>query len=101
MPCYNRGMKHCIIVKFKDHEHWRDQIPAITAHFAPATDIAGVSGVQVRVSNSTRENRYHLMIELTMTADALPLWDKCDIHHKWKEQWGEQLESKTIFDYDE
>lgn len=94
-------MKHCIIVKFKDHENWKSLIGEIQAHFEKAKLIDGVSGLSLKISNSERENRFHLMIELDMTREGLLNFDVSDVHKSWKEKYGELLEAKTIFDYDD
>lgn len=94
-------MKHCIIVKFKDRDNWRNLVGEIRNHFEKAKLIDGVSGVELKVSNSDRENRFHLMIELDMTGEGLLNFDASDVHKIWKEKYGGLLEAKTIFDYEE
>ncbi|WP_191013623.1 hypothetical protein [Treponema zioleckii] len=93
-------MRHCIIVKFKDRENWRKLLPEIKNHFDKALEVEGISSVKLYDSCSTRENRFHLMIELTMTDEGLLNFDKSDVHLDWKKNYGDMLESKTIFDYE-
>ena len=62
--------------------------------------IDGVNGVTVHKSNSDRENRYSLMIEMDMTKEGLELYDVCDAHKQWKADYGHLIENKAIFDCD-
>ncbi len=94
-------MRHYIVVKFKDGENWRNLIPSINSLFSDSVNIDGVSSVKIHESNSTRKNRFHLMIELNLTASGLENFDNSDIHVLWKEKYGSLLESKTIFDCDD
>ena len=57
--------------------------------------------MEVHPSNSTRDNRYSLMIEMTLTPEGLERYDVCDAHKQWKAQYGDLLESKAIFDCEE
>lgn len=66
----------------------------------PASTIPGVHGVEVYPCCVDRANRYDLMIVLDMDKDALPNWDASDIHHRWKDEYGDLLEKKAIFDYE-
>ncbi len=54
----------------------------------------------IHKSNSTRENRYSIMIEMNLSAEGLNNFDASEVHKKWKETYGDRLESKAIFDCD-
>ena len=91
-------MKHYIIVKFKDKEAGLRLVPEIGELFNKTLLLDGVERVELHVTNSTRENRYHLMIEMTLTPEGLEAFDGSEVHRCWKAAYGEMLESKTIFD---
>ena len=91
-------MKHYIIAKFKDRSDTQRLLPEITALFDRTLELPGVERVDIRVSNSTRENRYSLMIEMTLTPEGLEQFDACEVHKTWKAVYGDRLESKAIFD---
>ena len=93
-------MKHYIIVKFKQGFDYKSSIGDITDIFKKTLSIDGINTVSVRSSNSERENRYDLMILITMEKSALPLYDKSNPHLLWKEKYGEFIEKKAIFDCD-
>lgn len=48
-----------------------------------------------------RPNRYDISVTLVMDEDALPEWDKCKWHKQWKDTYGDMLEVKCIFDYED
>lgn len=91
-------MKHYIIVKFKQSFDYKRNIGDITDIFNRTLDINGINAVLVKPSNSNRENRYDLMIEIKMEKSALPDYDKSAPHRLWKEKYGEYIDSKAIFD---
>ena len=91
-------MKHYIISKFRPGTPWRDYLPDIEAIFRETLAIPGVHTAEVFPSCSERANRFDLMICMDMDADALPLYDASEPHHRWKEKYGPLLEGKTIFD---
>ena len=91
-------MKHYIIAKFKDRDDTTRLLPEIEALFQKTLSLPGVEGVVIRPSNSTRENRYSLMIEMELTPEGLEAFDASDVHHQWKDTYGDRLESKAIFD---
>ncbi len=91
-------MKHYIIAKFKDRNDIERFLPDITKLFNRTLALEGVECVDIHKSNSTRENRYSLMIEMTLTPEGLNAFDASDEHRLWKETYGERLESKAIFD---
>ncbi|MBO4734382.1 MAG: hypothetical protein J5662_07895 [Clostridia bacterium] len=93
-------MKHYIIVKFKQGFDYKSHIGGITDIFNKTLDIDGINYVEVKSSNSERENRYDLMILLQMEKAALSLYDISKPHLLWKEKYGEYIEKKTIFDCD-
>ena len=93
-------MKHYIIAKFKDREDTERLLPEIKALFQKAQDLKGVEGVIIHKSNSTRDNRYSIMIEMNLSPEGLENFDASEVHKEWKATYGERLESKAIFDCD-
>ena len=57
-----------------------------------------VHGVEVIPNVIDRPNRYDLLIRIAMDESALPLYDACDAHHRWKDEYGALIEKKAIFD---
>lgn len=93
-------MKHYIIAKFKDSNDTERLLPEITELFDRTLLLDGVEKVEIHKSNSSRENRYSIMIEMTLTPEGLERFDACEVHHTWKDLYGSRLESKAIFDCD-
>lgn len=93
-------MKHYIIAKFKDKEDTEKLLPEIKELFSATLEIPGVESFVIHKSNSTRENRYSIMIEMKLTAEGLNNFDASEVHKKWKDTYGAKLESKAIFDCD-
>lgn len=93
-------MKHYIIAKFKDREDTERLLPEIKALFQKAQDLRGVEGVIIHKSNSTRDNRYSIMIEMNLSPEGLENFDASEVHKEWKATYGDRLESKAIFDCD-
>ena len=93
-------MKHYIIAKFKDRDDLDRLYPEISELFSGVTKLDGVDGLEIHKSNSTRENRYSLMIILHLSQKGLESFDATDIHRDWKAIYGDRLESKAIFDCD-
>ena len=91
-------MKHYIIVKFKQDFDYKAHISDIKDIFAQTLEIDGISKVAVKLSNSDRENRYDVMIEITMEKSALPDYDVSAPHLLWKEKYGGYIDKKAIFD---
>ena len=91
-------MRHYIIAKFRPEVDWRALVEPVRAIFEETLEIEGVTGVWVYPSNSDRENRFHLMVEMELTPAALAAYDVSKPHLRWKETYGPLLESKTIFD---
>ena len=73
-------------------------IDDITLIFNDTLKISGINSVSVKRSNSDRENRYDLMIEIDMEQSSLCVYDDCAAHHLWKEKYGKYIDKKTIFD---
>ena len=63
-------MKHYIIVKFKDGTD-------VQALYKPVKEIFAV---------------------MDMDPEALPAYDVCEPHLRWKEQYGPMMEKKALFD---
>ena len=93
-------MVHYIIVKFKDPQYRFTLKEEIETLFATALEIEGVEKVEVRPSCSERENRYHLMIAMTMSEEGLARYDVSEMHKRWKAEYGERIALKTIFDHE-
>ena len=93
-------MKHYIIAKFKDRNDTERFLPDITALFNKTLKLDGVEDVVIHKTNSTRENRYSIMIEMNLSHEGLENFDASDVHKEWKSTYGDRLESKAIFDCD-
>lgn len=93
-------MKHYIIVKYNSEFDYLKELDAIKSLFDEALKIDGVSKINVYTSNSKLSNRYDLMIKMELTQDALIDFDNSWIHKKWKNDYGNYIENKTIFDCD-
>ena len=74
--------------------------PEIRELFENTTKIEGVHAVELLKNCVDRSNRYDLMIRIDMEPDALPVYDACEWHHRWKDDYGSLLEKKAIFDYE-
>lgn len=90
-------MRHHILVKWKNDIAAPDN-RAIAEIFNRALDIPGVHSVSLHPNIVDRPNRYDLLILLCMEPAALAVYDACDAHHQWKEQYGGLIEHKVIFD---
>ena len=64
-------MKHYIIAKFKDRDDTEKLYPEIKALFQKALELDGVENVMIHRSNSTRDNRYSIMIEMSLSHEGL------------------------------
>ncbi len=96
------AMLHHIIAKFvPEITDKAALISEIASLYSQAASIPGVNGVKVIPNCIDRPNRYDVMIVLDMDKDALPVWDASALHHTWKEQYGNKLEKKAIFDSEE
>ena len=96
-------MKHLILVKYKaeiSKEQKAALIPETKELFEHTTEIDGIHGVQLYPNVVDRENRYDLLIEIDMDRGALEAYDRSEWHHRWKEQYGDLLEKKAIFDHE-
>ena len=91
-------MKHYIIVKFKNGTDVKALYEPVKKIFDETLKIPGIHGVDVRTSCSDRDNRYDLMIVMDMEPEALPAYDVCEPHLRWKEQYGPLMEKKALFD---
>ena len=73
-------------------------IVALAAIYFFRARLDGVKEVKIHPSNSDRENRYSIMIEMTLTPEGLLAYDVSDMHKEWKRTYGDRIESKAIFD---
>ncbi len=96
-------MKHCIIVKFKRElsaEEKTALVPEVRELFEHTKAIDGVHDVELLTNCVDRDNRYDWMIVLDMNREALPEYDACEWHHRWKDEYGHLIDKKAIFDYE-
>lgn len=93
-------MKHYIIVKFAEGTDVAALLEPVEAIFRQTLSIPGVHSVELRPSCSDRPNRYDLMILMQMDPEALPLYDVCPAHLRWKSEYGGRIAKKAIFDCD-
>ena len=94
-------MLHHIIAKLNDPAIDRLALcREVQALFEETLAIPGVHGVTVKPNVIDRPNRYDLMIVIDMDPEALPLYDACDAHKRWKANYGALLSAKAIFDCD-
>lgn len=97
-------MKHCILVKFVENveeSKKKELIPEIKELFNHTKEIEGVHFIEVIENCVDRSNRYDLLIRMDMEKDALEEYDACKWHKMWKDEYGDLLEKKAIFDYEE
>lgn len=97
-------MKHFIIAKYKPEittEQKQNLAPEILNLFRETLTVPGISNVEVKTNCVPRDNRYDVMIILTMEPSALPAYDACPAHRKWKDEYSCYLEKKAIFDCEE
>jgi hypothetical protein len=91
-------MRHFVIAKLKDGIDKMDLIAPVTEIFEETLKIPGIHSVKVSPCCIDRPNRYDIMIEIEMDKDALPVYDECEPHKRWKSVYGDMLSAKTIFD---
>ena len=97
-------MKHCMLAKFKDsvtEEQKTQLINEVFPLFKELEKIDGIEAVKCRRNCIDRANRYDIFIEITMEEAALSVYDESEPHKIWKKNYGEYLENKAIFDYNE
>ena len=68
-------MKHYKIAKFKDRDDTERLLPEIKELFNETLKIPGEESFIIHKSNSTRENRYSIMIEMNLSAEGLNNFD--------------------------
>ena len=69
---------------------------ALFVHLFPSR--TGRKSVTMDLQCINRPNRYDIMIEMEMDPEALTVYDACEAHKKWKQEYGDLLQKKTIFD---
>ncbi|MCQ2501754.1 MAG: Dabb family protein [Lachnospiraceae bacterium] len=97
-------MHHVMLAKFKPEiskEQITEMFPAIQAIYENAKTIEGIHDVIYHRNCIDRPNRYDISVSIVMEKEALPLWDACPWHKQWKEEYGDMLEKKCIFDYED
>ena len=94
-------MKHYIIVKWNekvtDKNAFAERAEKI---YEKSLSVPGVDGYKIIRSNSERENRFDLMIEMTLSEEGLKNYDTSAMHKEWKEEMSGFFEAKAIFDCD-
>lgn len=95
-----KRIKHYIIVKFTEGTDTAALEEPVRRIFEETLDIPGIHALEMHVSNSDRANRYDLMILLEMDQDALPAYDCSEPHLRWKQEYGDRVAKKAIFDCD-
>lgn len=94
-------MLHHILVKWTDAVTDKAVLAAeVEALFQGVLQVEGVHGVTVHPNVIDRPNRYDLLIRIDMDAQALPAYDDCPTHHRWKDEYGHLVAKKAIFDCD-
>ncbi len=63
--------------------------------------IGGLSKVDYIRNCIDRDNRYDFLIKIHIEKDSLPEYDASSGHHEWKEKYGQFVEKKAIFDYED
>ena len=94
-------MQHYIIVKFVEGTDIQALEAPVQKIFDETLAIPGIHKVELKLSNSDRDNRYDLMIRIDMDKEALPAYDVSEPHKRWKSQYGDIILKKAIFDCDE
>ena len=94
-------MKHHIIVKFAEGTDVAALVEPVRGIFEETLSIPGIHGIDLKLSNSDRANRYDLMIIMDMDKEALPAYDVSEPHLRWKSEYGGITAKKAIFDCDD
>ena len=94
-------MKHFIIVKFCKGTDIKALEHPVRSIFEETLSIEGIHGIDIKLSNSDRDNRYDMMIVMDMDKEALPAYDVSEPHLRWKSEYGDLIEKKAIFDCDD
>ncbi len=92
-------MKHHILVKWTDEVQDKAALAHKVEHlFQGVLAVDGVHCVSVKRNIIDRPNRYDLLICITMDVSALPAYDDCETHRRWKADYGHLVAKKAIFD---
>lgn len=97
-------MNHLMVAKFKPEiskEEIAKMFVDIKKIFENARTIEGVSDIEYHMNCIDRPNRYDISVNIIMEKDALAKWDASKWHQEWKEKYGDMLETKCIFDYED
>lgn len=93
-------MEHYIIVKFTEDTDVSALKEPVRGIFEETLSIPGIHSLDIRLSNSDIENRYDMMIIITMEKEALPAYAASEPHLRWKREYGDRIAKKAIFDCD-
>ena len=91
-------MKHYIIAKLKDKSRREELAGPVRTLFEELLSVPGIHRVRVKPCCTDISNRYDLMIVIDMDPGALPAYNESEQHKRWKSEYGDLLETKTIFD---
>ncbi|MBQ9409666.1 MAG: hypothetical protein IJU28_09805 [Clostridia bacterium] len=92
-------MQHLIIVKYSEAVTDREAfLREVGELFKGLTEIKGIRGVRLLPGKPLRENRYDLIIKISMEESALEAYDKSEIHQRWKSDYAKYVLKKAIFD---
>ncbi len=95
-------MLHHILVKWTEDVTDKAALAReVEALFLGVLAVPGVHGVTVHPNVVARPNRYDLLIRIAMEESALPAYDECETHHRWKDEYGHLVAKKAIFDCEE
>lgn len=93
-------MKHCILAKFYKDYDWKKDLEKIKSIFDELIPL-GVTKVEYITNCIDRENRFDLLIRITMDKEFLSIYDKSAPHLKWINTYAKNVEKKAIFDYED
>lgn len=92
-------MLHHILVKWTDAISDKASLAKeVERLFQGVLTVDGMHSVTVHPNVINRPNRYDLLIRIDMDEQALPAYDDCSTHHRWKEEYGHLVAKKAIFD---
>ncbi len=95
-------MLHHILVKWTEEVQDKAAlVQEVGQLFEGVLRVPGVHSVRLFPNVIDRPNRYDLLIRIEMEDNALPIYDECEAHHRWKDSYGHLVAKKAIFDCEE
>lgn len=92
---------HCILVKWLDKSIQNEKLlDEISSLFNKTLEIEGIEKVELITNVVDRANRYDLLIKISMEETSLSVYDASSPHKAWKENFGNLIEKKAIFDFE-